>query len=475
MTPEYVGGFIDGDGTIGINKIDGGYQLQVYVTQCNTDVLIKFQQQYGGIIYNSGKRKETQRTQYSWKVCGKIAENILDDLEKGCILKYDRALIAKEMLKYNKKLGYKKEKEELYEKMHKLNSREIISEKFPFERVGISYIAGLFDAEGSIHISQKNRIYGGYRFKISQKNYPIILKHIKEYFGFGSATDLCYLTYNNSIKCHINEMMPELIVKKKQAEALTEYIDHISKCSGKKYTDETHEIRKKIYEVIDADKHTDSVLTNEEIQVLNEISKETYKYVKVKVYKDPVETHKKQSEAKIGSKNPNYGKKRDIAHTMKIMKSNENTSRAISDEDILLVRELYGNGENIASISDSTGFNRDKVSKIVHMKIVPSFERDDEYYKNKIEETKKGANHAENTSKGKRKLEFSTYIEILKNKGKGIPSTKLNEHLKATDKSKITSDIVKNIWNGRTKLFGNEFIEGIGMTYEEYLGIIGKK
>ena len=99
---------------------------------------------------------------------------------------------------------------------------------------------------------------------------------------------------------------------------------------------------------------------------------------------------------------------------------------------------------------------------------------------NKIEHNS-GLTPDQKTSIGKRNLNIDEYIEIIcwkekqKNgnnlEGKKIFSTTLSLYLSKLWNKKVTNDIIKNIWSGRTQLFSFEFIDK-SISYEKYLEII---
>jgi len=85
------------------------------------------------------------------------------------------------------------------------------------------------------------------------------------------------------------------------------------------------------------------------------------------------------------------------------------------------------------------------------------------------------------TSIGKRSLNIDEIIEVLQWKIKKNNNEKLNEksisapklciYLSKIWNKKVSVDSIKNLWNGRTKIFDFEFIDK-NMSYQEYLGII---
>ena len=60
--------------------------------------------------------------------------------------------------------------------------------------------------------------------------------------------------------------------------------------------------------------------------------------------------------------------------------------------------------------------------------------------------------------------------ELLNNKK--IFSTTLSDHLSKAWNKKVTNDMIKNIWSGKTKLYQFDFNEISPITFEEYIKLI---
>jgi hypothetical protein len=132
--------------------------------------------------------------------------------------------------------------------------------------------------------------------------------------------------------------------------------------------------------------------------------------------------------------------------------------------------------------------NREIIRRIWNKTILPT--NDSDFLQNKIEKisnNKKEENNnltfEQKTSMGKRTLTIDEYIIILEWKikynnkelleGKKISTPKLAEYLSKVLNKKITSDIIKNIWCGKTKIFDFEFI-GKSISYEDYIKLTNK-
>ena len=191
-----------------------------------------------------------------------------------------------------------------------------------------------------------------------------------------------------------------------------------------------------------------------------------------------------QSLSKMGINNPNYGKKMSDEHVCKISIESSKTKRAknpnLTNEKI---HEIIKLKDKIMQkdVAEKYNMNREMIRRIWNRELLPT---DDPEFETNVLNKKITTNidHSTSTSLGKRSLTTSQYIEIIlwkqKHKngellnGKKITSTKLADELSNTMKTKITNDIIKNIWNGRTKLFVSDFEGNEKMTYQDYQTII---
>jgi hypothetical protein len=156
------------------------------------------------------------------------------------------------------------------------------------------------------------------------------------------------------------------------------------------------------------------------------------------------------------------------------------------------IREIYGlkDIELQKNVAEKYNMNREIIRRIWNKIILPT--DDPEFLQSKIEKTstiKKEETQNNNltfeqkTSIGKRTLSIDEYIIILEWKikynnkelleGKKISTPKLSEYLSKSLNKKITSDIIKNVWCGKTKIFDFEFI-GKSISYEDYIKLTSK-
>jgi len=501
MNKKYLGGLYDGDGTIMVEKQDKGYCLKVIICQCHFGLLREIQKVYHGTIYKAtGRRNEHHRQIYAHILRGKDAENILKDLLEGCIIKYHQVKLALEFIPLINKYNKKDDREIIFQKIKDLNNR-IDYEDRPYEELDMDYISGIFDAEGSVSIGTD--YHTGLRVKITQKNDANILHIIRDYLDIGDVKDdLLWNSYDSqNVYEYLIEMNKNLIVKKVQVDCVIKFIESVKSNNKKKYTKELHEYRHQLYEIIKKEKHESIEIEKQDIEEYNLDAKD--KLIEIKLMKEielkeerRKEMRKKQSFAKMGEKNPNYGKPLRLNHAKNIALSRTGKNRKLSDDDIRTILSLEGK-KSQEEIGEEYGISRQYVAKIFKGLVKPLDEKEDQadnskmkkdgllnYHekvksmsKEEIEEYKKYK-----TSLGKRTITAYQMIEILKLRdkkvgGKKIFSTKVNDHIDFTNKKgeKISTDIVKKIWSGDTKLYKWDFEDSeIDMTYEEYLEMFDK-
>ena len=146
LTPEYLGGLFDGDGSFVIQELKTGFQMFVILAQSVTNILELLVIKYGGkISHNTNAKTETNRNQYSYRVCGKFAQDLLFDLARGCIMKKHQAETCLKFLPLIGKVNMTSEKKILCSRVKLLNSHDIDVVK-PYEDLNDDYLAGLFDA-----------------------------------------------------------------------------------------------------------------------------------------------------------------------------------------------------------------------------------------------------------------------------------------------------------------------------------------
>lgn len=172
----YLAGFFDGDSSITVEKQNGGYTLRIKFHQSNKEYLEIIQKRYPFLKLGGGKRESKQRTEYCLRGSGVQIFDLMDKLSQRCIIKYEQVLEGKKYSQLIDQLNVTTQKEQIYNKLRDL--KKTGSTNKPYERLNTLYIAGLFDAEGSVGV------YGNkLRVKITQKSDHEILRRIAQLYN----------------------------------------------------------------------------------------------------------------------------------------------------------------------------------------------------------------------------------------------------------------------------------------------------
>jgi hypothetical protein len=295
-----------------------------------------------------------------------------------------------------------------------------------------------------------------------------------------SSKDLILFIYNK-IKNYI-------IVKKYQFNLLMQIFDEYKKGlikNNDKIKELSYEMKENKHQDIDyeIDLVKQNIISciekNIELDMKNEIIKmEKKEDLKI------ILSHKK-----TGLNNPNYGKHLNPNHSLNISIETTKSKRAnnpnLTDEKIREIYELQGKIPQ-KDVAEKYNMNREMIRRIWAKIILPLdsnefIENKQENISNKINKIPSNITCAQKTSIGKRSLNIDEYIEILQWKiksnnnekldNKKIFSTNLSEYLSKLWNKKVTNDMIKNIWCGKTKLFDFEF-DGKEITYEKYMEVI---
>jgi len=486
---QFLSGFFDADGSVYISKDT----LFVSFTQCILNILLLIQKEYGGTLFKRLQRNKNQRDQYTLRIVGLETKKILEELEKNCILKFNKVNKALEFINYINKVN-SIEKEELIKYIRDKNKED--NEEL-LNRINWKYISGFFDGDGCISLNyrelEKNKIIA--TLSLAQKYTSKFLNYLKIFMSDGLVKMSLSKNFISTTSKILIEFIYEkiknyIIVKKYQYDMMINIFNELKKDSlidYNKIQELAYLIKNNKHQNIEYDIDIDKV--NLVSSIKNNIINSTNNDINNIIIK---ETNTKiiQSEKKMGLNNPNYGHKLSDEHALNISIATTNSKRAnnpnLSNEKIREIYELKGKTSQI-DVSKKYGMNREMIRRIWNNELLPT---DDPNFINKKQEiisnktnnkTHPDITHEQKTSIGKRSLNIDEYIIILqwknkKNNGeklndKIISSPKLAEYLSNIWNKKVSTDTIKNIWIGRTKLFDFEFIDKC-MTYEEYLKII---
>jgi hypothetical protein len=219
---KYLSGFFDGDGSITVEKLNkSGYTLRIKFCQSNEKWIQTIQRVYPFMHYDGGLRRDGNKCEYQLRAAGKQIEPLVDDLLNYSILKYEQLLEAKKFFELINVKGKSDEKEKCYLKLKELKKQSNIK---PYERLSKEYIAGLFDAEGSIGIYTNTL-----RVKITQKSDTIILQKIADMYNNSNKIDNHAISFYgiNSLKL-LNDILSFCVYKIPQIKAAINYINTLN-------------------------------------------------------------------------------------------------------------------------------------------------------------------------------------------------------------------------------------------------------
>jgi hypothetical protein len=503
LNNQYLGGLFDGDGSIYIAKIKDGYQLQVNFTQCYFPICKLLQVKYGGKIFKNLRRNENCRDYFSFRICGLKLKDLLNDLEEGCIMKLNQVKLAKKfMIMINKENT--EEKHNIYLEIKKFNSNKDglaeYKKHFEYDKINIDYICGLFDAEGYIGIQENENIYSLSQIQITQKSNNFILEEIRDFlkFGYVGSYSWRYFSNNDNYNDLLKIFYEKTIIKKNQLENVILFIDAKNLY---KYINDDEELKEEYYNLMKEcfindkkEKHDNYEITCKYLTKLNlkfkyiEIEKEI-ELEKIRIEEDRKEKIiKKQllsahlSKMKMGPLNPNFGKIRPKEYCDKISKGTFGKHRSVTDEMIIEILKLKDTGIKQCEVAKNYNINRSVVSNIWNEILLPT-NKYEEYKNNqkinKKEEIEKMVKEyypeiatkelaTIKTNLSKRILEGKYMVLIwyygmireknVKTPFKKIQSTTLAKYINdKLGQEKISNDMIKNIWQFKTKLYKFDF------------------
>jgi len=215
---RYLIAFADGDGYILVTR--EGY-VKVGVVQAQNSgippILLIFQSTYGGDIgkptRHTGKK---WRPTYVWYCHGFATLPILKDWMQFGVLKRDQAKSVFEFMTRNNTSNCLA----IYSQLSIAKEpKNYLNVEIDDSVLTIYYLAGLFDAEGSISCSYGTEV----QVKFAQQNSLKLLDSINNFCqDTGTVNDVCLRFTGKSAEPVLCEMLPYLIVKKEQAQIALE-------------------------------------------------------------------------------------------------------------------------------------------------------------------------------------------------------------------------------------------------------------
>lgn len=214
---EYIAGFFDGDGSLGMNG-----SVAVSFCQCQNSgipgVLEYISKYYGG-YYSSYKPKDpAKRIVWQLYIRRDFCSDILCDLNEYSIIKRPQVVQALDYLvtrqNYEEYAAEVKRLKTVYE-----------SVEIDAERITLPYLAGFFDAEGcvSVHKGSNHQLWVAF----TQHGCLPMLRVIRDLLGFGTGSDSGQLQFSGAYAVRFLEMIrPWSIVKRDQIDVALEFHAH---------------------------------------------------------------------------------------------------------------------------------------------------------------------------------------------------------------------------------------------------------
>jgi hypothetical protein len=421
---KWLAGFFDGDGSL--NVIENKYP-RVEIGQCNPEPLVMCFSKFGGSISVKKKKGSNSRQIFKWVVnCSHIRE-IVHALSPHVILEREHFDLCG---KYFQALD---DKADTYAIIDLLKSKAKSFDCCDKNRINDEYIAGIFDAEGEVSLEfHHNGKASKYSIKITQKSNIDFLEAIREYLGYGTVDDWRLNIYSKkNITDFLNRVSPYLVVKKKQADTLFEFL------SGKiSLTPGVENIKKEKHMVYDSSKY------------VSKKKKPRVKEIKGDTKEQRAIQHR--INLKIGTSLAKHDK------------------RKVTDEQILDIRSIYQKGGiNIEDLANKYGISRQYASDIIKARVLTLEEindrsiiknnLDNEIAKVKPDNIDPKEYAKMRTSMGKRKISSQIMIDIMKYKFENVallPGQILNNF---KDVPNLTLAMVKNYVKGNAPIFEFEF------------------
>jgi len=462
--PEYLAGIIDGDGSIFCSS-NYPYYCKVSISQCDFLLIFILYKRFGGNIrkiVKDGEKRNQYELSFFHKECKEILEFIVDKL----FLKKTQARTALEnisILRHASNENILSEHSKTISNLNKNHQSTIIEGE-----MNNKYVAGLFDSEGS---------YLDTELTITQRNSPSLLQNIIDFLGYGKIkrNDFFYISSKQNIYNFFERINKYLIVKKQCQ--LT--IDYLNK-KRVKFDPSCDPYRRKIHHNFDIP-----------IDFIKNISYEKPS----KTYQDNITLRNELSQKKIGIKNPNFNKELSQEHCDKISRSTFGKHRAISDETIHQILLLKDSLSQI-KICEKLHVERHHVSDVISGKLLPTDsatlvedlaklkekKTQQSLLKEKLEEKGIMVNSGVAGGISKRSIDGKYMANIwyfgklrVDRKTNLVPlpftnsASKVAEYVSKKLTIEVTENMVKNIWNKKTKIYEIDINSDFPFTFQNYL------
>lgn len=212
MDEAYFAGLLDGDASVNVTTGGGRngcvLRVRVELTQCDRGFLEFANELLGGagrILEDGRKHKYSGETAYVLRFDGSRSRGVLELMRRSCVLKHAQASLGLDFLDTDSK----SEREKIRRSVSRLNADKSYEKRF--ERLSLSYVAGLFDAEGDASGTVRQGGRTRVRVRITQKSAPDIVRAIRDFLGYGNVSETFrYVAEKRSDVCRFSNEVAHL-------------------------------------------------------------------------------------------------------------------------------------------------------------------------------------------------------------------------------------------------------------------------
>lgn len=236
---EYAAGFFDGDGSVYVTVERGViYRLGIRISNVNKSSLEWFKSRFGGWIVKAVDKRE-RRQGWQWVSSAAGAPHFLNFIKDSVSIKRDQISIAIDLLKRKQLRFYRMSPVELAARetirIRLSEMKDDLNLPVPSWNASILYMAGFFDAEGSVSISASasqsqlrvniaNTIYSSLEFLRRSFGGRIYSKGSTEHSDGCNRVQGWTLRFTDDAAANVLALMrPHLIVKRDQADTGIKY------------------------------------------------------------------------------------------------------------------------------------------------------------------------------------------------------------------------------------------------------------
>lgn len=347
---ETIAGFFDGDGSVYTASQSGGTCMSITFMQCDYNILLRYRELFGGRLWKRVPVNTNHRTQYSLRLSGWDAYDVLVKLRPYLRVKAYAADLAMKFMTDFYRTPDCAEKQELIRALAAENATE---QRTVISRGSITaaYIAGILDAEGCCMLRS---------IQIAQKQDITVLEEIERFFGFGTVTNkVWYACGPRKMHTVLVAVLPYLDVKRKQA-------DIILRCFDGDMSD---------MQKVTTLKHVNFDLPDEEIERLNAEQVDSRKADTRNDESHALRSAANQAARKRQSdRGPVYAGPRTtdiVGKAVTSMYANDTTRRKVTDEQIIEVKRRLEAGEVANAVARDMGLHSAQVYKIRDGTLLP--------------------------------------------------------------------------------------------------------